>query len=72
MRVRPRSPGDRAASSTRDLAARERDVVRTSPLVRVRGLLEKRAGEQRTLVAEAVEQLFPAEVLAMPRGKEFG
>lgn len=56
----------------RNLVARERDVVRTAPFVRVLGLLEQRAGEQRTLIAEAVEQLFPAEVLAMPRGKEFG
>ncbi len=55
----------------RDLVASERDVVRTAPFVRVRGLLEKRAGEQRTLVAEDVAQLFPHEVLAMPRGKEF-
>ena len=56
----------------RNLVARERDVVRTAPFMRVRGLLEARGGEQRTLVAEAVEQLFPTEVLAMPRGKEFG
>ena len=56
----------------RDLVARERDVVRTAPFVRVRGLLEARGGEQRMLVAEAVEQLFPTQMLAMPRGKEFG
>ncbi len=56
----------------RDLVETHRDIVRTAPFVRVRGLLEERAGEQRTLIVQEVTELLPADVLAMPRGKEFG
>jgi error-prone DNA polymerase len=57
---------------SRDLVEAHRDIVRTAPFIRVRGPLEELAGEQRTLIVEQVEELLPAEVLAMPRGKEFG
>jgi error-prone DNA polymerase len=56
----------------RDLVEAHRDVVRTAPFMRVRGLLEERAGEQRTLIAQEVEQLLPADVLEMPAGKSWG
>ena len=57
---------------SRDLVETHRDIVRTAPFMRVRGPLEERAGEQRTLIVEQVEELLPAEALPMPRGKEFG
>ncbi|MSQ30434.1 MAG: DNA polymerase III subunit alpha [Dehalococcoidia bacterium] len=57
---------------SRDLVEAYRDIVRTAPFMRVQGRLEERAGEQRTLIAESVTQLFPAEVLAMPAGKSWG
>ncbi|MCK9496081.1 MAG: error-prone DNA polymerase [Dehalococcoidia bacterium] len=57
---------------SRELVEAHRDVVRTAPFIRVSGLLEERAGEQRTLIAESVQQFFPAEALAMPAGKSWG
>ncbi|TAJ21059.1 MAG: hypothetical protein EPO65_02195 [Dehalococcoidia bacterium] len=57
---------------SRNLVEAHRDIVRTAPFIRVRGLLEERAGEQRTLIVTELEQLLPGDVLAMPRGKEFG
>ena len=56
----------------RDLVEAHRDVIRTAPFMRVSGLLEERAGEQRTLIAQSVEQLLPAEALAVPPGKSWG
>jgi error-prone DNA polymerase len=56
---------------SRDLAARNREVVRLSPFVVVRGVLEQRAGEQRTLVASALREMIPVEALAMPAGKSW-
>ena len=56
---------------SRELSAQAHDAVRTAAFVRVRGVLETRAGEQRTLVASHVEELIPAEVLAMPTGKNW-
>ncbi len=49
-----------------------RDIVRTAPAVRVAGCPEARAGEQRTLIAASITQFFPAEVLSMPTGKNWG
>jgi error-prone DNA polymerase len=57
---------------SRELSEASRDVVRGASFVRVRGELETRAGEQRTLVATSVETLLPAEALAMPEGKSWG
>ena len=56
----------------RDLVEAYRDIVRTAPFMRVCGVLEERAGEQRTLIAEAVEEFLPAEVVSMPTGKSWG
>ena len=56
---------------SRELSAQAHDAVRMAAFVRVRGVLETRAGEQRTLVASQVEELLPAEVLAMPTGKNW-
>ncbi len=56
----------------RDLVEAHRDIVRTAPFMRVTGLLEERAGEQRTLIADTLEELIPADVLAMPAGKSWG
>ena len=61
-----------STSSSPATSSRRRDVVRTAPFIRARGVLEERAGEQRTLVADAVEQFLPATLLPMPSGKEFG
>ncbi len=57
---------------SRELADRERQVVRLSPFVIVRGELEQRAGEQRTLVADSLRALLPAEAMVMPEGKSWG
>ena len=57
---------------SRELVEAHRDIVRTAPFMRVRGVLEERAGEQRTLIADAIEEFFPAEVLSMPAGKSWG
>ncbi|MGE3857349.1 MAG: DNA polymerase III subunit alpha [Dehalococcoidia bacterium] len=57
---------------SKELVEAQRDVVRTAPFVRVRGKLETRGGEQRTLVADTVEQLFLPEALTMPAGKSWG
>ncbi|HEY5476606.1 MAG TPA: OB-fold nucleic acid binding domain-containing protein, partial [Tepidiformaceae bacterium] len=56
---------------SRELGERERAVVRLSPFVVVRGVLEQRAGGQRTLVARSLRELLPAEVLSMPTGKSW-
>ena len=57
---------------SRDLVEAHRDIIRTAPFMRVRGTLEERAGEQRTLIADALEEFFPAEVLSVPAGKSWG
>ena len=57
---------------SKELTETARDAVRGASFVRVRGELETRAGEQRTLIAETVEALLPAEALAMPEGKSWG
>ncbi len=55
----------------RELAESRRDVVRMAPFVRARGALDERTGVQRTLVAEAVEEVMPAEPWRMPSGKSW-
>jgi len=57
---------------SREQVERDREAVRTAPFVRVHGVLEARAGEQRTLVADRVTEFLPSEVLAMPSGKSWG
>jgi error-prone DNA polymerase len=57
---------------SKELSERFRDHIRTEPFVRVRGILEQRTGEQRTLVAEHLEPLVPAEVFRTPAGKSWG
>ena len=57
---------------SRDLVESHRDIVRTAPFMRVTGVLEERAGEQRTLIADRIEELLPADALAMPAGKSWG
>ena len=57
---------------SRDLVAAERDVVRTASFIRARGVLEHRAGEQRTLVARGLAEVLPAEALRVPPGKSWG
>ncbi len=56
----------------RKLVEAQRDIVRTAAFVRVSGRLEARTGEQRTLLAETIEELLPTEALAMPEGKSWG
>ena len=57
---------------SRELAEAERDVVRSAAFVRTRGVLDERAGEQRTLVASGLVEIVPAEALRMPAGKSWG
>ena len=57
---------------SRDLVEAHRDIIRTAPFMHVRGVLEHRAGEQRTLIADAIDEFLPADVLAMPSGKSWG
>ena len=57
---------------SRELSERFRDEVRTASFVRVRGVLEQRAGEQRTLVASSLHEVLPAEALRTPDGKSWG
>ena len=54
------------------LADRFKDHIRTAPFVRVRGVLEERMGEQRTLVASRIEELVPADMFRTPMGKSWG
>ena len=56
---------------SRELSERFRDEVRTAAFVRVRGELEQRAGEQRTLIAETLSEIVPAEALRTPSGKSW-
>jgi hypothetical protein len=56
---------------TKELAEARRDAVRTAAFVVAHGVLERRAGEQRTLVATSLRELAPTEVLAMPSGKSW-
>ena len=55
----------------RELTESRRDVVRMAPFVRARGTLDERTGVQRTLVAEGVEEVSPAEPWRMPSGKSW-
>ena len=55
----------------RELAEERRDIVRTAAFVRTRGVLDERAGEQRTLIADALEEIVPAGALPMPSGKSW-
>ena len=57
---------------SRELDERYRDVVRTAAFLRVRGKLERRAGEQRTLIASTLAEVLPAEAMLMPEGKSWG
>lgn len=57
---------------SKDLVEARRDTVRTAAFVRVHGTLEARAGEQRTLIAEEIEEVRPPTALAMPEGKSWG
>jgi error-prone DNA polymerase len=57
---------------SRELSEKFRDHIRTEPFIRARGILEQRAGEQRTLVATHLEALVPAEVFRTPEGKSWG
>ncbi len=57
---------------SRALVERFADHIRTEPFVRVRGVLEERGGAQRTLVAERIDALVPAEVFRTPAGKSWG
>ena len=54
---------------SRELGEANRDAMRTAPFVVAEGVLEQRAGEQRTLVATALRELVPTEALVMPSGK---
>ena len=57
---------------SKEISERFRDQIRTEPFIRVRGTLEHRAGEQRTLVATRLAALVPKEVFKTPEGKSWG
>ncbi len=57
---------------SKELSDERRDVVRTASFVRARGVLETRAGEQRTLVASSLGEVVPARALRPPSGKSWG
>ena len=57
---------------SKELSERYNEVVRTAAFVRVRGVLERRAGEQRTLVASAMREVLPEQAMRMPSGKSWG
>ncbi len=56
---------------SRELTEQYRDEVRAAAFVRVHGVLEKRAGEQRTLIAESLAEVLPSEALRTPSGKSW-
>ncbi|MCC6237397.1 MAG: error-prone DNA polymerase [Dehalococcoidia bacterium] len=57
---------------SKELSERFRDHIRTAPFVRVRGVLEERMGEQRTLVASQLWELVPSQMFRTPHGKSWG
>ncbi|MFN8585250.1 MAG: error-prone DNA polymerase [Dehalococcoidia bacterium] len=57
---------------SRELSEQFKDQIRTEPFILVRGVLEERAGEQRTLVASHLRELVPAEMFRTPMGKSWG
>ena len=57
---------------SRTLVERFAYHIRTEPFVRVRGVLDARNGEQRTLVAAQIGAVVPAEVFRTPSGKSWG
>ena len=57
---------------SREMEERERATVRTAMFITVRGVLEARAGEQRTIVAQALHEVIPTEALQPPPGKSWG
>ena len=57
---------------SKELAEAARDPIRTAAFLRIRGLLEKRAGEQRTLIASSLHELLPQDVFRTPAGKSWG
>jgi len=56
---------------SRELSERFREVVRLAAFVRVAGTLEQRGGAQPTVVATTLEEVRPAQALAMPSGKSW-
>jgi error-prone DNA polymerase len=56
----------------RELSDKFKDHIRTEPFVQVRGILEERMGQQRTLVATQLREVVPAEVFRTPAGKSWG
>lgn len=57
---------------SKELSEVRRDVVQTASFVRAQGVLETRAGEQRTLVATSLGEVVPARALRTPSGKSWG
>jgi error-prone DNA polymerase len=57
---------------SKELSERYREEVRTAAFVHVRGVLEHRAGEQRTLVAASMREVVPEQAMRMPSGKSWG
>ncbi len=58
----------------KDLAERERLLMRTAAFIKVRGRLEQvdATTEQRTLVAYSLEEVLPTTALRTPMGKAWG
>ena len=56
----------------RELDEKYLPIVRASMFVAVDGILEERAGEQRTIVATSLRELLPAAMINAPAGKSWG
>ena len=56
---------------SRELDEKEGVIVRTAGFVEVDGVLEQRAGQQRTLIATSLREVIPRDVLVTPEGKSW-
>jgi error-prone DNA polymerase len=56
----------------KELSEHYREEVRTAAFIHARGVLEHRAGEQRTLVAASLREIMPEQAMRMPSGKSWG
>ena len=57
---------------SRELSEHFHEQVHAAAFLHVRGTLERRTGELRTLVASALREIVPAEALRTPSGKSWG
>ena len=56
---------------SRELDEEEGAIVRTARFVEVDGVLDQRAGQQRTLIATSLREIIPRGTLVTPEGKNW-